>query len=122
MDSHHPRRSNSAFEYFLYAAILVETALAAVIYTVIFRSSELEHLSVYFAIFYVAFLVWAIAQLKRLHRTRTLEPELPTPEATRENTGRVLGLTVPQLLILIVVFAMAVATFSWALRFTEPRA
>src|ERR1700679_2561694 len=106
MDSQ-PRRSSSAFEYFLYAAILVETALAAVIYTVIFRSSELEHLSIYFAIFYVAFLVWAIAQLKRLHHTSA-------PEAPRENT--VLGLTGPQLVILVVVFAMAVATFSWVLR------
>jgi hypothetical protein len=40
MDSQ-PKRSISAFEYFLYAAILAETALAAVIYKVIFRSSEL---------------------------------------------------------------------------------
>jgi hypothetical protein len=114
MDSQ-PRRSSSAFEYFLYAAILLETALAAVIYTVIFRSSELEHLSIYFAIFYVAFLVWAIAQLKRLHHTST-------PEAPRENKRTVLGLTGPQLVILVVVFAMAVATFSWALHFAEPRA
>jgi hypothetical protein len=108
MDSQ-PRRSSSAFQYFLYAAILVETALAAVIYTVIFRSSELERLSVYFAIFYVAFLVWAITQLKRLHYTRA-------PQAPSENTRTVLGLTGSQLVILVVVFAMAVATFSWALR------
>jgi Ca2+/Na+ antiporter len=104
-----PRRSSSAFEYFLYAAILLETALAAVIYTVIFRSSELERLSVYFAIFYLAFLVWSIAQLKRVHNTRA-------PEAPRESTRTVLGLTRPQLVIVVVVFAMAVAAFSWALR------
>jgi hypothetical protein len=114
MDSQ-PRRSSSAFEYFLYAAILVETALAAVIYTVIFRSAELEHLSIYFAIFYVAFVIWSIAQLKRLRHTR------PT-QAPREDTRKVLGLTGTQLVILVVVFAMAVATFSWALRFAEPRA
>ena len=108
MDSQ-PRRSSSAFEYFLYAAILVETALAAVIYTVIFGSSELERLSVYFAIFYVAFLAWAIAQLKRLRHTRV-------QEAPRENTRKVLGLTGPQLVIVVVVFAIAIATFSWALR------
>ncbi len=111
MDSQ-PKRSSSAFEYFLYAAILVETGLAAVIYAVIFRSAELMRLRVYFAIFYVALLVWAIAQLKLLHRNRTLEPEL----APRENTRSVLGLTRPQLVILLVVFAIAVATFSWALR------
>jgi hypothetical protein len=111
MDSQ-PKRSSSAFGYFLYAAILVETALAALIYKTIFRSSELARLSVYFAIFYVAFLVWAIAQLNLLHRNRALEPEL----APRENTRPLLGLTGPQIVILVVVFAMAVATFSWALR------
>ncbi len=111
MDSQ-PKRSNSAFEYFLYAAILAETALAALIYKVIFRSPELARLRLYFAIFYVAFLVWAIAQLNLLHRKRILEPEL----APHENTRPVLGLTGPQLVILVVVFAIAVATFSWALR------
>jgi hypothetical protein len=108
MDSQR-RRSSSAFQYFLYAAILVETALAALIYTIIFRSSELERLSVYFAIFYVAFLVWAIAQLNRLRRARAQEP-------VREKTRPMLGLTRPQIMILVVVFAVAVATFSWALR------
>jgi hypothetical protein len=114
MDSQQPKRSSSAFEYFLYAAILAESGLAALIYKTIFRNPELTRLSVYFAIFYVAFLVWAIAQLNRLHRKRALNPE-PEP-APRENTRPVLGLTGPQIVILVVVFAIAVATFSWALR------
>jgi hypothetical protein len=116
MDSQQPKRSSSAFEYFLYAAILAETGLAALIYKVIFRSSELARLSVYFAIFYIAFLVWAIAQLNLLHRRRALEPELPAPEAPREKTRPVLGLTGRQIVILMLVFAIAVAAFSWALR------
>jgi hypothetical protein len=114
MDSQQPKRSSSAFEYFLYAAILAETGLAALIYKVIFRSAELAHLRVYFAVFYVAFLVWAIAQLNLLHRRRTLNPEPQSPPL--ENTHPALGLTGPQLVILVVVFVIAVATFSWALR------
>jgi hypothetical protein len=71
-------------------------------------------LQVYFAIFYIAFLVWAIAQLNLLHRKRISNPE---PElAPRENTRPVLGLSGPQIVILVVVFAIAIATFSWALR------
>jgi len=118
MDSQ-TKRSNSAFAYFLYAAILLETALAALIYKTIFGSNELTRLSVYFAIFYVAFLIWAIAQLNLLHRNRALEPEVPAQEpevGRRENTRAALGLTGPQLAILLVVFAIAVAMFSWALR------
>src|SRR5580704_329133 len=77
MDSQRPKRSSSPFEYFLYLAILAETALAAVIYKVIFRSAELARMRVYFAIFYFAFLAWAIAQLNMLHRDRTSKPEHP---------------------------------------------
>jgi hypothetical protein len=109
-----PKRSSSAFEYFLYAAMLAETALAALIYKVIYGSVELAGLGVYFAIFYFAFLAWAIAQIKQQRRNPTSAPE-PLP-AAREHTGRVLGLTGLQLAIVMVVFAMAVATFSWVLR------
>jgi hypothetical protein len=113
-----PKRSSSAFEYFLYAAILAETGLAALIYKVIFNS-DLLGLRVYFAIFYFAFLAWAIAQLNKLHRARAAQPELTAPEsvpAPREDSGPVLGLSVVQLVIILVVFATAIATFSWALR------
>ena len=69
-------KTGSAFEYFLYAAILAETLLAAMVYKTIFGSGELVRLRVYFAIFYFAFLGWAIAQLNRLHRNRkSLEPD-----------------------------------------------
>jgi hypothetical protein len=121
MDSQQPKRSSSAFEYFLYAAMVAETGLAAVIYKVIFGSSEMVAFRVYFAIFYFAFLAWTIAQLTMLHRDRALKPEIPEPEAEpapepSEDTRPALGLTGSQLMILVVVFAIAVATFSWALR------
>jgi hypothetical protein len=110
MDSQQPKRSSSAFEYFLYAAMIAETGLAAVIYKVILASSEMVAFRVYFAIFYFAFLAWTIAQLAMLHRDRALKPE-PV-----EDTSAMLGLTGSQWVILVVVFAIAVAAFSWALR------
>jgi len=129
MDSHQPRKTSTAFEYFLYVSMVVETGLAALIYKVIFRDPDLAHLRYYFAIFYFAFLAWAIAQLNTLHRDRNLRAsdatpaELPAqeqeneshPVATRD-TRPVLGLTGIQLVIVVVVFATAVATFSLALR------
>jgi hypothetical protein len=124
MDSNQPRKTSSAFEYFLYAAILAETGLAALIYKVIFHDPDLAHMRVYFAIFYFAFLAWAIAQLNMLHHDRkaavvarpTEEPEPTSREIAAEETRSGFGLTSAQLVILVVVFATAVATFSWALR------
>lgn len=131
MNSQRPQRSSMAFEYFLYAAIVAETALAALVYKIIFRDPDLARVRAYFAIFYFAFLAWAISQLNRLHRKRTARPEeeesvrgTQEPEQTalqpiatpRGERRSVLGLTAAQLVIVVVVFATAVATFSWALR------
>ncbi|MGP0074989.1 MAG: hypothetical protein ACLPWF_24015 [Bryobacteraceae bacterium] len=131
MDSNSPRRTSTAFEYFLYAAILTETALAALIYKVMFRSPELVRMRVFFAIFYFAFLGWAIQQLNKLHRNRKERLSDPTPAPDREvnepasrgiaaeDTRPALGLTGQQLVIIVVVFAAAIATFSWALRLLD---
>ncbi len=124
MDSHQPRKTTTAFEYFLYVAIVAETGLAALIYKGIFQSGELPHLRAYFAIFYFAFLAWTIAQLNLLHRDRNSRPVSPVeqesepapPEIATADTRPVFGLTGPQLVIVVVVFATAVVTFSWALR------
>jgi hypothetical protein len=122
MDSEQPKRSGTAFEYFLYTAILAETGLAALIYKVIFRSPDFARMRIYFAIFYFGFLAWAIAQLNMLHRNRTPKPDSAAPsiepaEAPREHTRPAFGLTGAQLAIVVLVFATAVATFSLALRF-----
>ncbi len=121
MDSEQPKRSGTAFEYFLYTAILAETGLAALIYKVIFRSPDFARMRIYFAIFYFGFLAWAIAQLNMLHRNRTSKPDSPaqSPEPAvepREDTRPAFGLTGAQLAIVVLVFATAVATFSLALR------
>lgn len=127
VSANRPQTKNSAsFEYFLYTAIIVETALAAFVYKTIFRDPGLARMSVYFGIFYFAFLAWCIAQLNILHRRRKLaqaqpaEPVSDEPVSgappTENNTRSALGLTTSQLVIVVVVFVSAVATFSWALK------
>jgi hypothetical protein len=125
MDSEQPKRSGTAFEYFLYTAILAETGLAALIYKVIFRSPDFARMRIYFAIFYFGFLAWAIAQLNMLHRNRASKPDSPSTspepalaprEDLHEDTRPAFGLTGAQLAIVVLVFATAVATFSVALR------
>ena len=81
MDSEQPRKTSTAFELFLYAAIIAETGLAALIYKVIFRSADMTRMRIYFAIFYFAFLAWAIAQLNMLHRDRNGTVEVASAAA-----------------------------------------
>jgi hypothetical protein len=123
MPSNQPSKTGTAFEYFLYAAILAETALAALVYKALFSDGELAHLRLYFAVFYFAFLGWAIAQLNRLHRHRKSlagDPAAPVLGASEEgvqNAARpALGLTSEQLITVVLVFATAVAAFTWLLR------
>jgi hypothetical protein len=122
MDTNRPKPQTSAsFEYFLYAAIIVETALAAFVYKTIFRDPDLAHLSPYFGIFYFVFLACSIIQLNKVHRRRRLaqgEPAEPTsdPAPTNKPARSALGLTAAQLVIVVIVFVTAVATFSWALK------
>jgi hypothetical protein len=122
MESNPTRKPSAAFEYFLYAAILAETGLAALIYKTIFESPELAHMRIYFSIFYFGFLGWAIAQLNKLHRDRKAQAidtsedeELAEQKATPE-ASTALGLTGGQLLVVMLVFATAVAAFTWVLR------
>lgn len=127
MESNPTRKSSTAFEYFLYVAILAETGLAALVYKTIFQSPELAHLRIYFSIFYFGFLGWAIAQLSKLHRDRkalpveTIQPtceaeQLVEQKAAPQTAQSALGLTAGQLLVVILVFATAVAGFTWAMR------
>ena len=123
MDSNQSPKTSAAFEYFLYAAILAETLLAAMVYKTIFGSGELVRLRVYFAILYFAFLGWAIAQLNRLHRSRKslMTDVSPNGQPANEQgagseTRSILGLNGEQLVTVALVFATAVAAFTWLLR------
>ena len=128
----------SLFEYFLYSAIILETALAAFVYKIIFRSSGLLSLNIALAVIYFGFLAWAIIQLNQLHHKRKLEasasPEPPetsiqmAPVAAQsvpllesgDADRRILGLTGAQLFVILIVFAAAVLSFSWALSILHP--
>jgi hypothetical protein len=109
-----PRKAGTAFEYFLYTAIVAETGLAALIYKTLFGSADLERMRIYFAIFYFGFLGWAIFQLNKVHRHR----KMAAPEPTASDTPPAPGLTGGQIMIIAVVFASAVAAFTWLLRLT----
>jgi len=117
-----PRKTGTAFEYFLYTAILTETGLAAMIYKTLFRTADLERLQIYFAIFYFGFLAWAIFQLNKLHRNRreAAAQSAPAPDvegtAASPDTRPALGLTGGQIVVVVVVFATAVAGFTWVLK------
>src|SRR5208337_2363135 len=109
MNISQPKRKTSAsFEYFLYAAIIAETGLAAFVYKTIFREPDSARFNLYFGIFYVAFLAWSIIQLNNVHRRRKLaegeQAEVKEPVAEVEHTRPALGLTVAQLVIVVVVF------------------
>jgi len=121
MNSSQPKQKTSAsFEYFLYAAIIAETGLAAFVYKTIFRDPDLARFNLYFGIFYCAFLTWSIKQLNNLHKRRKAlegEPvEIEEPAAEPEHTRPALGLTAAQLVIVVVVFVTALVAFSWALK------
>ncbi len=121
MNSSQPKQKTGAsFEYFLYAAIIAETGLAAFVYKTIFRDPDLARFNLYFGIFYFAFLAWSIIQLNNVHKRRKLleaEPaEIKEPVSEREHTRPALGLTAAQLAIVVVVFVTALVTFSWALK------
>ena len=119
-DAHRPASRTSRSEYFLYTAIIAETALAAFVYKVIVQDTELRY---YLTALYFGFLAWAIFQLNRLHRKRKLEPA-PEPEATAalpeavavlENSPpgrRIFGLTAAQFLIILATFVAALMTFT----------
>jgi len=133
------RAPGTFFEYFLYLALVIETGLAAFVYKMMAPEVGLSHARIYLAVFYFAFLGWGIYQLNRLHKKRrefltavedeglmpamgaaaTREPE-PVPVAVDaieavQDVPTLLGLTLAQLMIVVVVFVTALMGFSWIL-------
>jgi hypothetical protein len=140
MASQRPGNPNG-FEYFLYTAMILETALAAFVYKLIFAGPALTSLMVSLTIIYFGFLAWSIFQLNQLHNRRKLAasaPEAGTFETSTKvevpsltaaamevvetggQAGRILGLTAAQVVAVVVVFAAAVVSFSWALSILNP--
>jgi hypothetical protein len=123
----------SVFEYILYAAILINTALAVVFYKASLTDSQLASLNVHVGVVYFGFMAWVLSRLHAMYQKRKLarpsgssiytellqEPVERVPHRTQEHleTARpTLGLTSIQLAILVVVFITALSAFSCALK------
>jgi len=131
----------SAYEYSLYGFIILLTALAVIFFMAGSRDQQISSLNVYAGAIYFGLLGWAFHRLNALYRRRKLQQadlpgmdgyRVPTElirddgkterEAAQElaqiyasqTTRSVMGLTVGQLTIALVVFLAACLTFTWA--------
>ena len=124
------KTAGAVFEYFLYAAMILETGLAAVAYKFL-AEAQLSSLRIYLIVLYFGFLSWSVFQLNRLHRARkqfqtevAAEPELVSREEPKplapapsrvEAPKLVLGLSGAQVVVVLVVFLTSLVIFTWAL-------
>ena len=123
----------SGFEYILYAAILITTALAVVFYKASLTDSQLASLNVHVGVVYFGFMAWVLSRLTTMYHKRKLalptrhsihielmqQPVARAPHRTQgplEHARPTLGLTSIQLAILVVVFVTALTAFSCALK------
>jgi hypothetical protein len=134
MDDTNPELSRvSVFEYILYAAILITTALAVVFYKASLTDTQLTSLNVHVGVFYFGFMAWVLSRLHAMYQKRKLarpvqrsihtellqEPVARAPHRTQEpveSARPTWGLTSIQLAILVVVFITALTAFSCALK------
>lgn len=131
----------AAYEYSLYGFIVLLTALAVIFFMAGSRDQQISSLNIYAGAVYFGLLGWAFHRLNALYRRRKLQQadlpgmdgySVPTElirddgkterEAAQElaqiyatqTTRSVMGLTVGQLTIALVVFLAACLTFTWA--------
>jgi hypothetical protein len=134
MNDTNPKLSKvSVFEYILYAAILITTALAVVFYKASLTDSQLASLNVHVGVVYFGFMAWVLSRVATMYHRRKLarptqrsihtellqEPVARAPHRTQgpmEHARPTLGLTSIQLAILVVVFVTALTAFSCALK------
>jgi len=123
------KATSAAFEYFLYAIVIIEAAIAAFAYKTLAQTVQLwPAAAVYLAVIYLGVLGWVFYQLNRLHRKRKAEVAASSEVARAEQVGdqpaavaspasaRLLfGFTRTQLAIVFLVFLAAMKVFSWAL-------
>jgi len=136
MDSNDTKQANGeVLEYVLYGAIILLTAFGAIFYKSFSENVQLASMSRYLGIGYFGFLGWAFYQLNCIHRRRKGEQaeeftdqELNFMEEQHDGDNAaaldpermqslrpMLGLTVIQLAIVMLVFLAAFITFTWAL-------
>ena len=134
------KATSAAVEYFLYAIVIIETAIAAFAYKTLSQTQILwPGAALYLAVIYFGVLGWVFYQLNRLHGQRkaaassdqaAIQPAGGAAPAQIENDameisgqpaavavpGRlVFGITRAKLAIVLLVFLAALKVFSWAL-------
>ncbi|HUJ49655.1 MAG TPA: hypothetical protein VLW25_05635 [Bryobacteraceae bacterium] len=135
------KATSAAVEYFLYAIVIIQTAIAAFAYKTLSQSEVLwPAAAVYLAVIYFGVLGWVFFQLNRLHGQRkaaasSVEPPIQTagsaavpaqiengamemsdqPAAAAVPGRLVFGITRTKLAIVLLVFLAALKVFSWAL-------
>jgi hypothetical protein len=110
-------------EYLLYAGIIMQAVLIAVLFRIGSAIPIVGDMKIYFGFTFVVGLASAFFQLNRLHRKRKeqqaaqeMEQRVQRAEPPSEQPSRrILGLTLAQLVIILVVFVGALAAFSWSL-------
>lgn len=102
------------FEYVLYAAIMITTALAVMFYKASVTDTRLASFNVHVGVVYFGFIAWAFSRLNTMYHKR----KLGRPDRSREvrHSRPAFGLTSIQFTILIVVFITALTAFTWALK------
>jgi len=138
------RTRESLYEYSLYTQVVLLTVLAVVFYMAGSYDQQISSLNLYAGAVYFALLAWDFNRLNALYRRRKLyevvdipgvDPDLrlqrelvkvegesspQQPEEIREAIHRepvsILGLSLAQLAIALVVFVTAFLTFTWALK------
>ena len=123
------KATSTAVEYFLYAVVIIETAIAAFGYKAIAQAVQLwPAATAYLAVVYLGVLGWVFYQLNRLHSLRKagaaasaqVRHEAPAGDqpaalASPASARLLFGFTRTQLAIVLLVFLAAMKVFSWAL-------
>jgi hypothetical protein len=145
-DSFDSSRSREAvYEYSLYTEVLLLTVLAVVFYTAGSRDEQISSLGLYAGAVYFGLLAWAFSRLNALYRRRkqeaivdipgvdpdlrgqtklvktSRESSLEKPQEIARTYGHsepqsIMGLSLAQLAIVLLVFVTAILTFGWALK------
>ena len=131
------KKSDEAiYEYSLYAAIVLLTGLAVVFYTAASRDAYLSSPSPFAGAVYIGLLGWAFNRLNALYKRRkpqrtdlpsldAIDTVQPRTDPVRDAAGfsgeqsRIMGLTLAQLAVLLVVFVAACLTFTWVMSNTR---
>ena len=124
--SPNPQRKQAIIEGALYVLIVFLAGLPAVFYKVLSNFAPGVRFNFWAVLPYCAVLVWAFTRLNSVHRKRKAQQAASVPEtpqvqppapvvASVDARRAVLGLSVAQIAVVVLVFAAAVVSFTWVL-------